>query len=85
MPQDMPRVRWEAYLIKRDDAESGCAISNAQQLRAFSISTTTIFLFSQLSYVPIQPLHRMAETSNLGAQMDIDEAAIDEGLYSRQL
>ncbi|TFK43234.1 ubiquitin activating enzyme [Crucibulum laeve] len=27
----------------------------------------------------------MAETSNLGAQMDIDEAAIDEGLYSRQL
>lgn len=27
----------------------------------------------------------MADTSNLGAQMDIDEAAIDEGLYSRQL
>lgn len=27
----------------------------------------------------------MTESSNLGAQMDIDEAAIDEGLYSRQL
>ncbi|KAF9008754.1 ubiquitin activating enzyme [Cyathus striatus] len=27
----------------------------------------------------------MTTTSNLGVQMDIDEAAIDEGLYSRQL
>ncbi|RDB23272.1 Ubiquitin-activating enzyme E1 1 [Hypsizygus marmoreus] len=27
----------------------------------------------------------MTETSNLGTNMDIDEAAIDEGLYSRQL
>ncbi|KAF8220368.1 ubiquitin activating enzyme [Tricholoma matsutake] len=27
----------------------------------------------------------MTETSNLGSNMDIDEAAIDEGLYSRQL
>lgn len=27
----------------------------------------------------------MTDTSNLGVQMDIDEAAIDEGLYSRQL
>ncbi|OJA15293.1 hypothetical protein AZE42_00927 [Rhizopogon vesiculosus] len=27
----------------------------------------------------------MADTSNLAAKMDVDEAAIDEGLYSRQL
>jgi len=27
----------------------------------------------------------MAETSGLGAKMDVDETAIDEGLYSRQL
>jgi hypothetical protein len=27
----------------------------------------------------------MSSTADLGASMDIDEAAIDEGLYSRQL
>lgn len=27
----------------------------------------------------------MPEVTNLGSNMDIDEAAIDEGLYSRQL
>lgn len=27
----------------------------------------------------------MAETGYLAAKMDVDEAAIDEGLYSRQL
>jgi len=27
----------------------------------------------------------MADASNLAAKMDVDEAAIDEGLYSRQL
>lgn len=30
-------------------------------------------------------LRTMAETGNLAAKMDVDEAAIDEGLYSRQL
>jgi ubiquitin-activating enzyme E1 len=27
----------------------------------------------------------MADTSDLATKMDVDEAAIDEGLYSRQL
>jgi len=27
----------------------------------------------------------MSDNANVAAQMDIDEAAIDEGLYSRQL
>lgn len=27
----------------------------------------------------------MTELTNLGVKMDVDEAAIDEGLYSRQL
>ena len=27
----------------------------------------------------------MSEASNIGTKMDVDETAIDEGLYSRQL
>jgi hypothetical protein len=36
-------------------------------------------------YFTLKLFEMRAESSSLIAQMDVDEAAIDEGLYSRQL
>ena len=40
-----------------------------------------IYLPTRSTLIPVT----MTETTNLATTMDIDEAAIDEGLYSRQL
>lgn len=40
--------------------------------------------FTKYIYSTLKPFE-MAESSSLIVQMDVDEAAIDEGLYSRQL
>ena len=43
-----------------------------------------LLLFTKYIYSTLK-LFEMAESSSLIVQMDVDEAAIDEGLYSRQL
>lgn len=53
------------------------------QRLSFSFFTTTSAL-SQNTSALVKPFD-MAESSSLIVQMDVDEAAIDEGLYSRQL
>jgi hypothetical protein len=59
-------------------------------IKIVTVAPPTVPLFTALpSTATIRgkgtPLRIMPETSNLNTGMDIDEVAIDEGLYSRQL
>ena len=50
------------------------------------IASCSDYFSSFTKYIhSIFKLSEMAESSSLIVQMDVDEAAIDEGLYSRQL
>jgi hypothetical protein len=59
------------------------ALSHRQAIH--TLAELTAILSSTTTYPLSHTLILIMTESNLAAKMDVDEAAIDEGLYSRQL
>jgi hypothetical protein len=73
------QIRWHSHLVEDSRRFPNRVVGNKLVSNDFAAKSVVISLISLIS------IQSMTSSANLASKMDVDEAAIDEGLYSRQL